>query len=204
MRAFVALDLPAEAVAILGHLQERMPSGRPVAPENLHMTLAFLGENVAEDVLEAAHDQFAAIRLPAPEIEVTGLGTLGARTPAVLVAEARRTAPLEALQGAVASAARRAGLVLERRRFRPHITLARFRSTADAAALERLRLFLQSEGRFRLDPFIARSFALYASTLTHEGPVYEELARYPLRGVGSPPSRKSTSPASTSPSARCP
>ena len=43
------------------------------------------------------------------------------------------------------------------------------------------RLLLEAEARFRLDPFTVRSLALFQSILTHDGPIYEELARYPLQ-----------------------
>jgi len=182
VRAFVALDLPDDARAILAHLQERLPAGRASDPDTFHVTLAFLGEDVDDESLGMVHDGLAALRCAPVPLKVTGLGTLGAASPAVLVAEVAPAEPLITLQARVATCARRAGLVLERRRFRPHVTLARFRSRLDAPALERLRRFLEAEARFHLDPVEVTSFALYASTLTKAGPLHEELARYALTG----------------------
>jgi 2'-5' RNA ligase len=42
MRAFVALDLPDSVAIALDRLQEHIPEGRLVPPENLHLTLLFL------------------------------------------------------------------------------------------------------------------------------------------------------------------
>ncbi|ROT95853.1 RNA 2',3'-cyclic phosphodiesterase [Histidinibacterium lentulum] len=183
MRAFVALDLPPGAEAPLVHLQERLPLGRATDPDTFHVTLAFLGEEVDDETLGMVHDGLAALRLPPVPVAVTGLGTLGSASPAILMAEVALTSELETLQARVASCARRAGLTLERRRFRPHVTLARFRHRVAGADLERLRRFLEAEARFRLEPVPVTSFALYASTLTKAGPVHEELARYRLGGL---------------------
>ena len=70
-------------------------------------------------------------------------------------------------------------MVLERRRFRPHVTLARFGRTAraDPQALAR---FLEAHAGFALSAVPASSMGLYASTLRPEGAEYEALAVYPL------------------------
>ncbi|QQA44602.1 RNA 2',3'-cyclic phosphodiesterase [Pelagovum pacificum] len=178
MRAFVSIDLPPEETAILAALQERLPFGRRADPDTFHVTLAFLGEDVAEEAVETLHEELIALRLPDFPLEVQGVSTLGA--PAVLMADVIASDPLVTLHARVASACRRAGITLDRRRFRPHVTLARFRRDLSAHDLDRLTRFLESEARFRLDPFNAGSFALWQSMLTHDGPVHEELARYPL------------------------
>ncbi|WP_191090110.1 RNA 2',3'-cyclic phosphodiesterase [Histidinibacterium aquaticum] len=180
MRAFVAIDVPPEAEAVLERLQERMPVGKPTDPETFHITLAFLGEDLEEERVAEMHDGLSALRAPDFEVELRGLSTFGAQHPAVLVADVPRTEALDELQARVASAARRAGIVLERRRFKPHVTLARFRYKVMGPDLERLRRFLEAEARFRLDPWSAGSFALYESVLTGDGAWHEELARYPL------------------------
>lgn len=182
MRAFVALDLPPEVERPLMELQQRIPLGRLADPDTFHVTLAFLGDDVTEEALGMLHDQIAALREPAVPLHVTGLGTLGAASPSVLMAEVARDPALEALQARVSSCARRAGIVLERRRFRPHVTLARFRHGIAGPDIERLRRFLESEARFWLDPVMVSSVALYESILTTSGPVHEELARYRLGG----------------------
>lgn len=182
MRAFVALDLPPDVAGPLVELQQRVPLGRLADPDTFHVTLAFLGDDVTEEALGMLHDQLATLRDPPVSLHVTGLGTLGAASPAVLMAEVARDPALEALQARVGSCARRAGIVLERRRFRPHVTLARFRHGLSGPDLERLRRFLEAEARFRLEPVMVASIALYESILTSSGPVHEELARYRLGG----------------------
>jgi 2'-5' RNA ligase len=64
MRAFLALPIPEDTVAALCAVQARIPFGRPVPEDNLHLTLAFLGD-VGEDVLNDLHDILSSTALPA-------------------------------------------------------------------------------------------------------------------------------------------
>lgn len=105
----------ARAVAAAG--------GRPVPPDSLHVTLAFLGslptERVA-DVLAAAR----SVRAAAGAQTFDRIAQWGRGGPLVL--EATRLEPaLERLQSALANALLGANFALDRRAFRPHITLSR-------------------------------------------------------------------------------
>lgn len=178
MRAFVAIDLPDPVRDALGALQEAMPLGRPVDPDQMHLTLAFLGEQ-PDDLVEAAHHALEGIRFPGFEMQLAGLGTFGDRAPTVLWAGVRDAGPVKALHQRVLPALHGAGIVLERRRFRPHVTLARFDRT-EAPDHERLARFLSRWEAFPSPPFRVESFGLWRSTLLRSGAVHEELARYPL------------------------
>lgn len=178
MRAFVAIDLPDPVVSALEDLQEAMPLGRPVDPDQMHLTLAFLGEQ-PDDLIEAAHRALEGLRVPAFELRLQGLGTFGDRQPTVLWAGLRDPGPVKALHDRILPALHGAGIVLERRRFRPHVTLARFDRTAPADH-ERLARFLSRWEGFPSPAFEVRDFGLWRSTLLRSGAVHEELARYPL------------------------
>ena len=88
-------------------------------------------------------------------------------------------AQVKALHDRILPALHGAGLQLERRRFRPHVTLARFDRTAQADH-ERLARFLARNATFPSPPFRVEDFALWRSTLLKAGAVHDELARYPL------------------------
>ena len=179
MRAFVAVDLPPSMVRVLTHAQSHLRTGRIVPEENLHLTLSFLGD-VGEEALEELHDALEALRPGVLEISITGLDIFGDRTaPRLVCALIDDTPALSDLHKQVTRAARAAGIPLERRRFRPHVTLARFGRTAraDGAALER---FLADHAALTLPPERAMSFGLYASTLRPGGAEYDALSSYPL------------------------
>ncbi len=178
MRAFVAIDLPDPVIAALEALQEVMPLGKPVDPEQMHLTLAFLGEQPV-DLIEAAHHALQGIRFPPFELQLRGLGTFGDRQPTVLWAGLRDPSQVKALHDRILPALHGAGLQLERRRFRPHVTIARFDRTAQPDH-ERLAKFLARNATFPSPPFRVEDFALWRSTLLKAGAVHDELARYPL------------------------
>lgn len=179
MRAFVALELPDSLTGRLARLQDALPAGRPVPVENLHLTLAFLGEQ-PEAALADLGAGLSAIAAPALELRLTGLGTFGAKRPRVLLAEAAPDPALADLRDAVRRAARYAGIDLARERFRPHVTLARLPPRMSAEEQHRLAVFMASHAvmpgmEARID-----SFALIRSTLRPDGAIHDPIARYRL------------------------
>lgn len=173
MRLFIALTLPPEALDALTALQARLPSGRLVEEDNLHLTLAFLGER-GMDEAEAVTDALDALRAPAVTLSLSGPALFGGRKGQALGLAAEGDAALAGLQARVTARLRGAGLTLERRRFRPHVTLARLRGGADASA------GLAALAGARAGPFNCTGFALIESHLRPDGPIYEPLATWPL------------------------
>lgn len=189
MRVFVAIMLPEEVTARLGALQDELGCGRPVAEENLHLTLAFAGEIDGREAaeLDAALE---TIRLPGFLLAPAGISVFGpAERPEAVVVGLRPEPGLDALVRAVAGAARAAGRVLPRRRFRAHVTLSRFGRDFGALDAGRLGRFLQARGDLVLNPFEVTGFSMIRSHLRAEGPIYEELAAYPLDFPGALPQR---------------
>ena len=179
MRCFVALGLPSGLRAALADVADELEAGYPVPEENLHLTLAFLGDQPG-NVLDDLHDMLGAIRGPLVSLAVDGLGCFGGRSPRTLHAEVRETPELVALQRKAAGAARDAGIALERRRFRPHVTLVRFGARLAPGEAGKLDGFLGVHAGTRFAAVNMGAFGLYASTLTKAGPVYDLLAEYPL------------------------
>lgn len=180
MRAFVAIHPPPAVRDALEAVQDALPPGlgRLADPEQLHLTLAFLGERPDHEV-EAAHEALLGLRHPSFPLALGGLGTFGSRQPEVLWAGVRDPSTLATLQARVRSALHGAGLVLERRRFRPHVTLARLGRTPPEA-VERLAGFLGRWDAFPAPTWEVRDLGLWRSTLRPSGAIHEELARYPL------------------------
>ncbi|MEX5727116.1 2'-5' RNA ligase [Rhodovulum iodosum] len=180
IRAFAALDIPQAQRMELMIVQQGLPVPRLVPPENLHLTLVFLGE-IEESALEEVHLAWQALRMPGFEVSLRGLrglGVFGGGKPRAVYAGAAECPGLARLQAKLEQAARGAGLTLERRRFVPHVTLARInRPLADPERLER---HLAMRADFAAPPFAVDHFALYRSDLGAGGARYEELARYPL------------------------
>lgn len=180
LRLFVAIGLPDALRRQLTEVRGPVPGARWVPPENMHLTLRFIGE-VTEEAGNDLHDALERVHAPAFDLRLRGLGQFASkgRTRAVW-ADVERNPALEELQGRIESACRRLGFPPEGRRFHPHVTLARCSGTrADAA-----EHFIATFGGFAAPPFTVREFALYSSTLGGTGSVYVEEATYPLEGAG--------------------
>jgi 2'-5' RNA ligase len=177
MRLFVALDLPwalRQRLALLAGLG--IPGARWVPPENYHLTLRFIGEaprHLAEEIDHA----LAALKARDFALTLAGVGTFdkGGR-PTSLWMGAERNPSLDHLRGKIETALQRVGLEPERRRFNPHVTLARLENTAEA----KLAAFVQAHNLFRSDPVPVEHFTLFSSQLGKEQSVYTAEVEYAL------------------------
>jgi 2'-5' RNA ligase len=178
IRAFLGIDLPQSVRGALQVQQFLMPLPRKVEPENLHLTLVFLG-NCPEPVLEAAHEGFDALREQRFSLSLLGLGLFGKAKPHTAWAGVAPSPALKHLQAKVEGIARRAGCEVDSRKFTPHVTLGRF-PTPEPAEVARLERAVALGSGFRSDPWEVTELTLWRSHLTARGPQYEVLVRYPL------------------------
>lgn len=178
IRAFLACPLDDSLRSALAVQQFLLPLPNREPVGNLHLTLVFLGE-VHERLLEAAHERFIALRLPAFPVEIAGLGLFGGERPRAAYAAVTATEPLMRAERKLATAARQAGIAVEARRYLPHVTLGRFRPPGleDRMRLERA---VAEGATFRAGPMPVREVLLCESVTRHGAARYEELARYPL------------------------
>ena len=88
-----------------------------------------------------------------------------------------RNPALDHLQAKVETALQRAGLEPERRRFNPHVTLARM----DGVPEGKIASWVQGHNLFRSDKVPVEHFTLFRSRLGKEQAVYEAEVEYPLR-----------------------
>ncbi len=176
MRLFVGLELPWEMKQRLGMLAGGIPGARWVPPVNYHLTLRFIGE-VPAHIAEEVDLALATLRGRGFVLTLAGMGTFakGGRDTQLWVGVERNPA-LEHLQGKIEIALQRIGLEPVRRRFTPHVTLARL----DNAVPAKLASFVQAHNLFRAEPMQVDSFTLFSSQLGKEASVYEAEVAYPL------------------------
>lgn len=178
IRAFLGIDLPPSVRGALQVQQFLLPLPRKVDPENLHLTLVFLGD-CPEPALEAAHDGFDTLRERGFALSLQGLGLFGKDRPRVAWAGVSPSPELMHLQAKVETIARRAGCPIDARKFLPHVTLGRFQPPPPADAMRLERAVALGAG-FRTEPWDVTELVLWRSHLTGKGSHYEVLARYPL------------------------
>ena len=177
MRLFVGLALPAGVKTALAALERGIPGARWLDPDQLHLTLAFIGEvdgGCAGDI----SDSLASLRHSAFDVEVAGVGHFGSlRRARTVWAGVALSEPLRHLRKGVVRRLELADVTIERRRFHPHVTLARIRGETG----HHLADFMAEHSLLRLPPFSAESFTLFESHLRPAGATYDALATYPLR-----------------------
>ena len=177
IRAFLALALPDPLIHRLSIVQHGLRLHCPVPRENLHLTLAFLGAQ-PEPALEDLHLALENRVFQAPVIQVAGLGVFGGASPRNLHMRVDPNPVLMALQARVARMAAQSGIALERRKFVPHITLARF--AVGEVTAPALAAMIETVGAISGGPFVSAEMVLLRSTLRASGPVYDPMANYPL------------------------
>ncbi len=176
MRLFVALALPQETRVRLRHLATALPGARWLPPENLHLTLRFLGEMPGHRA-EELDDALAALRGRGFSLQLSGVGCFEkAGRVQALWAGAERSQPLEHLQTKIETAVKRIGFGPERRRFTPHVTLARLDNTPPGKLVE----WVQAHNLLRTGPVAVDRFTLFSSQLGKDGAVYTAEVEYPL------------------------
>src|SRR3954454_9865792 len=176
MRLFVALDLPWLLRERLSALIGGLPGAPGGPPGNSHLTLGFTGETPGP---RAEEFDLALARLRARGFSLTlaGVGTFtkGGRSTALWVG-VERNPQLDHLQNKIETALQRCGLEPERRRFQPHVTLARLENVPEG----KLASYVQAHNLFRADPVPIEHFTLFSSQLGKEASVYTPEVEYEL------------------------
>jgi len=175
MRLFVALDLPDSIIESLRSIRLAAARGiRPTAPEQMHVTLHFIGKAETDVV------RHALSRVSGKPILVSVRGTGRFRVAdgrQILWAGVAPDPALLELHATCAQALASIGIEIEARRYKPHVTLARLGSSVPEAAVG---AFLQAERQREFGAFVARRFVLYDSVAAEHGARYERVASFPL------------------------
>jgi 2'-5' RNA ligase len=185
VRTFIALD-PGEAIrARMVSLQESLrrtgTEVKWVGPENLHLTLLFLGEVDSRELMgvcRAVEDATRGRR--AIEISVEGAGCFpNMRRPHVVwIGVGQGAEEIAALHDALEKPLLELGCYRrEERRFTPHITLGRIRSEKPMDALT--QALLQKQDYKAGDATVAEVLIM-SSELSPHGPTYTVMSRVPL------------------------
>jgi len=184
MRCFVAIALPAAVRKHLVRIQEILrredPDVKWVEEENLHLSLKFLGD-VDDEALATLKGILSveALRWPRLRLTYAGIGTFPEHGIPRLI-WAGCSGDLERLAGlawAVERAAEQVGVPREHRPFVAHLTIGRVRSGRN---VKHLKAALENQRVVPLGSDEVAGFVLYRSHLSNKGPIYEEVASFPL------------------------
>jgi len=184
IRTFIALPLNIQTQTIISEIINNLKkldcNVKWIKPENVHLTLKFLGDISAdkikpialsiENILEKTHsinveiDSVGAFpNTRNPRIVWTGLKDIDER--------------IKNLALSLEDELEKIGLERGARAFNPHITIGRVKYFKNIKILER---GLETYKSFKKHTEIVNNIILYKSTLTNKGPIYEEIEKFPL------------------------
>jgi 2'-5' RNA ligase len=174
-RLFVAIAMPPEIVEPLDHLAHGFPDARWTDLDDLHLTLRFIGE-VEQGTFYNLGEMLAGISLAPFELQLCGIGLFPPRGPLrQLWVGVTANPDLMRLRRRIDACLAEAGVPAERRKFVPHVTLARFRRPPHES---RLATYLRRHSLLRLPPFPVDTFCLYSSILRSGGAEHVIEAEY--------------------------
>ncbi|MBX9741836.1 MAG: RNA 2',3'-cyclic phosphodiesterase [Beijerinckiaceae bacterium] len=174
-RLFTGFEIPPDLSFELSLMRGGISGARWIDAENYHVTLRFIGD-VDHAMARDISSSLDLIRRDRCEIRIDGLASFGGDKPRAIVARVQPTAPLVDLQAEQERLMRRLGLPPEPRKFTPHVTLARLRSTG---ALE-VADYLGMRGLFHTRTFTPQRFVLYSARDSVGGGPYVVEAAYQL------------------------
>ena len=179
IRTFIVLELPPSVISLLAKVQEDLKSMRLrakwVRPENIHLTLKFLGNINSADIdkiggaMMETVDDFVGIDLVArgvgvfPEIK---------RPRVIWVGLGGQIQSLFTMQRLLEDNLAGLGFKKEKKPFKGHLTLGRCRQTINPNTI---RQFLREYADLASEKFTARRIILFKSDLKPTGPVYSQL-----------------------------
>jgi 2'-5' RNA ligase len=190
IRAFIAVDLPTDIHDCLdylsGQLREQIGDVpiRWVTPDNIHLTLKFLGD-VSLNNIEVLTEMIRAETALA-EPMVISVGGVGAfpklRSPRVIWVGVEAAPEMIALQRSIDAQTARIGYARDRRPFSPHLTLGRVSRNASPKEVRKIGDVLKSLKIGYLGVARINAVHLYRSDLKPSGAVYTKLFTAPLGG----------------------
>lgn len=176
-RCFIAIEMPREAINEVDEIQKLIKKrnffyGKFTEPENLHLTLKFLGE-ISDEQIAEVREKLEKINLNSFEASLGELGFFSKRALRILWIKLMGKQIWE-LQKLIDD---RLGKIFPKEeRFMGHITLARIKKVVNRAGfLDYVKSLKHRAIKFKVSEFILKK-----SELTPEGPTYSDIDKYKL------------------------
>lgn len=192
LRAFVAVELEPRVRQELARLERRLqdaPSShlvRWVAPQNIHLTLKFLG-NVNSELIPALTAALADAAQPfAPfdlRAEVLGAFPNMHRPNNIWVGLTGETRQAALLARAIQDSCARLGLPRDAKDLALHLTLGRVKHQATTGERAAIGSLIRASHPTEPIPLRVEQFALISSVLRPNGPIYTKLSDFKLNGT---------------------
>jgi 2'-5' RNA ligase len=163
-RLFAGLEVPPQVKQALSMLRGGLPGARWIEPSDHHITLRFIGDIGNRTAQEIDGLLCDVSRRPIP-IRISGLGSFGGDKPHSVFATVEPSRELSELQAEVDRLVRACGVDPDKRKFQPHVTLARLKGASSLDVAE----YLSLRGWFPSQDYVADRFALFSSRVSVGG-----------------------------------
>lgn len=180
MRLFIAIPLPKEVKQQLLHLQQPIEGIRWQHPEQMHLTLKFLGE---VDQQETGELLSALVNIDHPRfmISIEGMGGFPKnKQPTVIWVGIEGNELLTGLHQKIEEACWEIGIAPERRAYIPHITLGRVKN----GSRQVINAFVNLHQKFSVEAVPVNEFVLYQSELHPDGARHSRMQTFALSANG--------------------
>ncbi len=187
-RTFIALELneglQRHLSGYIRSMAQELPALRWVNPAGIHLTLAFLGELSAEQLMLAMQATEQAARGIAPfEYRLTHLGSFGSPRSVLWVGIEEASGRLQQLHHSLNSALEQRGFAVDARPFSPHLTLSRIKKPIKPEEQVILQQFLDGKRSSVTSPlYRVQQLSVMKSELSPAGARYTALHDYALQG----------------------
>jgi 2'-5' RNA ligase len=167
--------MPSELADAFDRMCRGLPHASWVAPEDMHLTLSFLG-SVDDGTFVDFGERLTSVRQSPFDLELRGLGHFPPRGPVrQLWVGGCGGLGLDRLRRSVNACATDVGIPIGRRKFVPHVTIARFGTPPEEV---RLASYLLRHSLVRMPPFPVSEFYLYSSFPSRDGTEHVLEAEY--------------------------
>ena len=174
VRLFVGLELSPEMKDALDFVRGGVEGAHWQGDDQLHLTLAFIGD-VPLNVMRQIEDELSKTDFEPFDLTLAGVDMFGnIRQPKNLWAGVVDETPLQNLHEKILTALERIDVETDRRRYKPHVTLARFPRNIQA----RISDWLTANSILKTPAQRIDHFSLFSSQRSSEGPSYLVEARF--------------------------
>jgi 2'-5' RNA ligase len=176
-RLFIAINFKPSIIENIQNICFGVKNARWVSKEQMHLTLRFLG-NYEGSQFNDIFDALKQVTITSFSLSPQGVGYFPLRgNPRVLWVGIKHSTELNTLRNSIDKNLSSIGVVHDRKKFHPHITVARMR---DKTPPQAIIPFLSQNNLFKTESCAVKEFYLYSSTLRQEGAFHQIEETYPL------------------------
>ncbi|MDH5654753.1 MAG: RNA 2',3'-cyclic phosphodiesterase [Spirochaetia bacterium] len=168
MRLFTAISIPVSIQEEIGNICYGIPNARWVKKEQLHITLCFIGE-MEQHQLPSLTEVLSDVSFKSFNLNLKGIGQfLTAKDLNTIWLGVKDSDELTELQSRVSKKLKSIGINPDKKKYSPHVTLARIKKATGG----RIREYMEEFSQFQTEIFPVHSFNLFSSSLYPGGPVH--------------------------------